>query len=339
MNDRPDENSWIYPTILRVLQGRATPEEAAEVRAWRLADPRHEAIHDELRVRPEMLRYFHEEVEPGPAPDAADLMRRAETRPRERASAARSVQRRWGFYGLAAAAVLAIAVGLDAFRSGPGSTPAYGAEELVTGEAETVTVTLRDGTIVRLAPRSRLRVAPEPERREVTLSGRAYFVVAHRPDRPFRVHTTAGDVRVLGTRFDLQTDDRELRVVVAEGRVAVSSAEGDLELQGGQMSGVRDGRSLPVIPVANARQLSSWMGSFLAFQDTPLGQAAREIEAVYGIRVRFAEPELADRVITAWFVDRTVEEVVQVVCLAAITGCALENGELVMSATAVTNGR
>lgn len=318
-----------------MLQGRATAEEAAQVKAWRLERAEHAEVYERLRHRLSMLRYFYEELEPGPAPDAQDLIWRAELRRRPAPATSSTRFRRWTARAAATAAVLAAGFALAELRPGEGPGEAFGVEAFVTGEGETVTLTLRDGSVVRLAPHSRLWVAAA-DGRVVTLAGRAYFAVAYREGEPFRVRTDAGEVTVLGTRFDLQAETDELRVVVAEGRVVLSGESGEVEVRGGQMSGVREGEHLAVVSVPDARRLSGWVGDFLAFQDTPLRDVAREIEAQYGTRFRFTDPSLADRVVTAWFVDRTLEEVVQVVCLVATATCTIRDGEVVMAPAAAS---
>ena len=40
--------------------------------------------------------------------------------------------------------------------------------------------------------------------REVTLEGEAFFDVSHNPGKPFIIHTTSMNVRVLGTVFNVK---------------------------------------------------------------------------------------------------------------------------------------
>lgn len=66
-------------------------------------------------------------------------------------------------------------------------------------------LTLPDGTTVVLQANSRLRY---PEKftgntREITLSGEAYFDVAHDAQKPFIIHTGKIRTTVLGTAFKI----------------------------------------------------------------------------------------------------------------------------------------
>ena len=176
----------------------------------------------------------------------------------------------------AAAALLLVGLGLWV-RRGP-TVPAFGADEFVTGPSGISTVTLRDGSVVRLGPRSRLQVMSHDLRREVRLEGRAFFAVAHAPERPFRIITSAGTVTALGTRFDLSASGENLSVALLEGRVVLSTPGRELALAPGQATRVVDGTPLPVSRIPDRDRLLEWAGNFLAFQETPLGEAALEIE-------------------------------------------------------------
>jgi ferric-dicitrate binding protein FerR (iron transport regulator) len=77
------------------------------------------------------------------------------------------------------------------------------------------TVTLGDGSRVWLNAGSELRY-PErfaPGKREVFLSGEAYFEVEHDPRNPFHVKTRGMELTVLGTSFDIKAYPDEAEVV------------------------------------------------------------------------------------------------------------------------------
>ena len=207
----------------------------------------------------------------------------------------------------------------------------WGVADVATGAAEMTTVQLGDGSVVRLAPSSRLRVTASDSAREVTLDGRAFFVVAKMPARPFIVHTTAGNARVLGTRFELATQEHDLKLVVVEGRVALSSASGRVEVGAGEQSGVRDRQTLAPTPVANADRMEQWVGKFLVFQSTPVRDAAREVERMYGVRVVVADSIMSKRTVTATFTDQTATQVLDVICSVVNAQCESKPGETVMS--------
>jgi ferric-dicitrate binding protein FerR (iron transport regulator) len=157
--------------------------------------------------------------------------------------------------------------------------------------------------------------------RAVHLEGRAFFAVERMPQHPLRIHTAAGDARVLGTRFELATKADHLELRVLEGKVALTTPRQRTEVTAGQETTVNAGTVTPPINVPSPATVATWVGKFLAFQATPLSEAAREIERVYGKPVTVADSALARETITATFTDRPITDVVDVVCAVLNAHC------------------
>jgi len=319
--DQAERERSIDPVLARALKGEVSPEEEAAVRNWRRASPEHEAEYRELSRIVELSARLGELVAaPLPSPPSIpELIARSGREPLGR-------RRSWwtaAAAGAAAAAILVGALGYSPWREPRAA--ALRIQEIATAKMETAAVELLDGTVVRLGPSSRLRVVAGRGRREVTLEGRAFFAVAH-DGTPFVIATEAGEVTVLGTRLDLEARGRDLRVVVVEGRVALSTQRARTQLTAGEMGRVRNGETAPVVRVPDIGAVVQWTGDFLAFQSTPLRDAAQEIERVYRVRVEISNAQLAQRVITAWFRDKSLDQVVDVVCLAVAARCSIEDG-------------
>jgi transmembrane sensor len=192
------------------------------------------------------------------------------------------------------------------------------------------TVTLRDGSVVRLGPRTRLTVTGRASEREVRLDGRAFFAIAHRPEHPFRIITAAGTVTALGTRFDLQAQGENLNVALLEGHVLLSTPGQEVSLRPGQATRVVEGIPMPITRIPDADRLLNWAGNFLAFQQTPLSEVAIELERHFDVRIAITDSALANRTVTAWFADRTLDEVLRIVCAATLAQCSAEAGGVIM---------
>jgi transmembrane sensor len=93
---------------------------------------------------------------------------------------------------------------------------------IVTQPSEWRHVKLADGSIVRVGPRTRMRVSFDDSRRAVELSrGEAVFQVVKDLKRPFLVNAGSTVVRAVGTEFGVTVLDDQVLVVVAEGVVSV----------------------------------------------------------------------------------------------------------------------
>lgn len=326
--------------IFRYVKGRATPEEQAELEAWRHESPEHEAHFRSLAGLLGIAAELHAEQErPAPPPIGELIEEKSESPavialPMPGGHRVRDTRRRRRLrIGLAGAMAAAAAfAGLVMFR--PQQPPSRGmqlaAAEYITGDGETAVVTLGDGSVVRLAPETRLRVTPHAERREVWLDGRAFFAIAENEELPFVVETASGRARVLGTRFDLEARSREIRVVVVEGRVELSTAAGTADLTAYELSWAAEGETPNKTKVDDVLGLLDWLDTFIVFQATPLADVAREIEARFGVELRITSPDLARETVTGWSNSRTAREIVTRVCLAVNARCELSDTLVVL---------
>jgi transmembrane sensor len=313
--------------ILAALQHRLTPDEAARLEAWRRASPHNEAHYQAMaRLWGMSARADPLESRVTGAPSLHELRaRRSERAFIERGVIAlrRMTWPRWIAVGAAAAALL-----FAVFRIAHRPNDVGGvlrASEFATEHAEMVTASLDDGSVVRLAPESRLRVTPVASRREVWLDGEAFFAVAKDSSRPFAVRTRAGSVEVLGTRFDLRVVGDELRLVVTEGKVALTSGTHRQIVVAGQVAHVRDGRAPVVESTAKIDSLLSWTDGFIVFQNTPLRQVTRELERRYDVRVLLPDSTIASRTVTAWFTNQDFHQVLFAICRAVDAHCTLRD--------------
>lgn len=318
------EDGFPAGLVERALRGEASADELRTLSEWRAASSANEAAYrreERLITAGRALRFTGAAVPPRPT--AADIVTRVQATRRE--AAARRRSQRWAGSAVAAAAVLLVAAGV-ALRGTGGWQPA----EIVTGAAELATVKLADGTVVRIAPSSRLRVLGG-RTREVSLEGRAFFAVTRMAGQPFRVHAAGTTANVLGTRFELATEGNDVRLTVVEGRVAFAAAERTVEVGAGQASALRDGRLTSPAPLTAEAAAPEWVGNFLTFQTTPLRVAAREIERAYGVRVVLRDSALAGATITATFTDRPAHDVVDVVCMVLGATCTWKDSAVTMS--------
>ncbi len=327
--------------IIRSLRNEATAEDLRELREWRRGSLENERYYQELVRTWALTEGGDDSIPVGPSPrieqilgeEAAEasplVLVSSETETGPRRSDRRKTRRLWSTHvsRYAAAAIVAIAFFSAWATYRGGADVEHGANRFVTGASETATVSLKDGTVIRVAPSSRLSI---PERshggRRVTLEGRAFFAVAHDKEHPFHIRTEAGHVTVVGTRFDLRTHGTSLRVIVLEGTVVLSAGGHEARVSRGQMGRILDGTLLPVTSVPDPIATTDWVGRFLAFQSTPLDEVAREIAHEYGVRVQIEDSALVHRTVTGWFANKSLEDVLRIACAVAAVHCAEHDG-------------
>jgi transmembrane sensor len=302
--------------ILKVLSGRATAEEESRLAEWRRSDPQNEARAKELESLWEATEGFVRGSVASP-PSVAEIVS-------PRPSGTRRVPSTAGKWrriapALAAAASLVIGFGTARLLSRAGGPTDAIPLDVVTAAGEMSTARLPDGTIVRLSPGSTLRVSGEAGVRSVTLEGRAFFAVAHERERPFTIRSRGGEVQVLGTRLEVTALEHELAVAVIEGEVAVSSGAGQVVLGAGD----RTSNTAALVVESGPPSVPEWLGSFAAFQATPLAAVAVEMEQRFNMIVQIEDLSLRDRTVTAWFVDSSAEDIMRAICQVTDVRCSI----------------
>ncbi|HWW38768.1 FecR family protein [Pedobacter sp.] len=92
-------------------------------------------------------------------------------------------------------------------------------------------ITLSDGTVIWLNSLSSLTYGKDfnEKTREVNLVGEAYFDVAHKTDKPFKVHTADFNINVLGTAFNVKAypNDKTSETTLIRGLISMQPTSGN----------------------------------------------------------------------------------------------------------------
>lgn len=126
------------------------------------------------------------------------------------------------------------------------------------------------------------------------LKGEAYFDVKTNPDKPFIVNTAAGDVKVLGTAFDVEVYDTTTMVATLE-RGAISYVHGSLSeivLRPGEQLTYKTGSNQPRVSKVNTRLYTAWKDHLFCFEEQRLSEIMTILARWYDLKVRFDSEEL-----------------------------------------------
>lgn len=139
---------------------------------------------------------------------------------------------------------------------------------------------LADGSRVWLNSDSALSVYFSPQQRRLRLhSGEALFEVAKDAARPFIVEARGGEVRAVGTRFDVDSRGPQVRIDVTEGVVQVNSAGSEpVRLSAGERLSYREAAAPEPVQPLDLSSASAWQRGKLIFNQRPLGEVLDELE-------------------------------------------------------------
>lgn len=204
----------------------------------------------------------------------------------------------------------------------------YTLEELATDRGEKARVTFSDGTEVTLNSSSSIRFPQEfhGSTREVYLEGEAYFKVTSEYGQPFIVHANGVNVEVLGTEFNVRgwSEDRNVDVIVREGRVSVSPADQtaqsageqtELILTGGFYTRVERGKNpLPARKIDVTNRLL-WMSGGMHFDNVRFGQVVTDLERRFNVEISVTDQDLLEVPYTGTFQYAELDEVLSVIAV------------------------
>lgn len=217
----------------------------------------------------------------------------AAVRPARRATVHAHHRRRWRTgMSVAAAAVLALAVGLIGWLRPPGGAMTA---QYATTVGEQRSLTLADGTRLQLDTDSALSVHLDAERRVLDMTRGRVDILVGADARPFEVHAGRGRLRDIGTRFQVERREEQVSVAVLDGLVGVRLADGaheETELSPGQRVGYGDHGPLEPVEPFEFEQAEAWTRGELIFSDRRLDEVLAELNRYTATPLRLSDPAL-----------------------------------------------
>lgn len=149
--------------------------------------------------------------------------------------------------------------------------------------SKVIDMTLADGSRVWLNTGSSVTfpVAFVGDERKVTITGEAYFEVAHNSRMPFKVTKDEMEITVLGTHFNANAYDDEsiIKVTLLEGSVKVNNTI----IKPGQQAQV--GTDVKVISNVNVDEVMAWKNGRFQFGGAGIEEVMRQIARWYDVEV------------------------------------------------------
>lgn len=158
-------------------------------------------------------------------------------------------------------------------------------------------LTLADGTKVWMNSESELRfpVSFVGNKRVVYLKGEAYFEVAKDASKPFFVTTSHGEVKVLGTEFNVKCygDESSLYTTLVEGSVAfIGLGKKESTLLPGQQLRYEKETGEQFVRDVNVENYISWRENSFRFQELTLEEIMKTLSRWYNITYNFENNDI-----------------------------------------------
>lgn len=193
--------------------------------------------------------------------------------------------RRWWYGG--AAASIALAVGL-----GPTLMQNDDRYEIMTLPGQRQQVKLGSGDRIILNGDTRIALDRSRPRFAALEKGEAVFSVRHDPAAPFEVQVGEGQIRDVGTVFNVARGSDGVRVAVAEGTVIYNPHREAVRLASGDALHDPVGKGAFIRSRLDPETVGTWRAGRLTYAGVPLRLVAIDLGRATGERVRVA-PGLA----------------------------------------------
>ncbi|MEZ4911431.1 MAG: FecR family protein [Saprospiraceae bacterium] len=164
--------------------------------------------------------------------------------------------------------------------------------------------------------------------RQVSLEGKAYFKIAKDSKYSFIVKTHHGVLTVVGTEFNIVTDEKHTQIYVAEGKVThefngqIHTLEKDnvLELNG----------KVAKVLKGNYSYLSAWKSGVLRFENATLHEVMDALSAFYNISIHWESQQDDHCKINTVITNEKVGDVLKELTLISGLRYELKKGKIVI---------
>jgi transmembrane sensor len=270
----------------------------------------------------------------------------------------------------ALAVVVIIGVLFFAFRFTGSKTPASqnivkdpikAISQISTKNGSKANLILPDGTKVRLNAGSSITYDSSYGKniREVSLSGEAYFDVVKNKEKPFIIHASKINIKVLGTQFNVRSypTDNITEASLIRGSIEVSFKDkpnNKIILKPNEKIVInnrspedlletfhRNGHDkLHELPGVDVKKLTyenktgtiietSWVENKLIFQDESFEDIARMLERWYGVSIIFKNNQLKENRLTGSFKNETIRQALDALKFTASFHYGIDNNNTV----------
>ena len=171
---------------------------------------------------------------------------------------------------------------------------------------------LPDGSSVKLNADSKITwsVKEFTGKRHVNLDGEAFFDVTK--GDPFTISTKNGNIKVLGTSFNVFARDNSFKVSCFTGKILVSVLNSSVIISPGQSAELTE-NDLKYYAENDIKKTSGWLNGEFYFENSSLDLVFEEIERQFN--VKFVAQNLKNKFFTGSFTDRDLRSALDIICI------------------------
>ncbi|WPU93225.1 FecR domain-containing protein [Mucilaginibacter sabulilitoris] len=286
--------------LIKYILGEATATEAQEIEAWVAVSKANAKKFEEVKIILETSKRLAQ-VSPLGEAEAWEKFKEKRTTGKGEPAQIRSINYNTSWLRIAAAIVVLIGAGWAGYylyeQSGMSS-------RLVSIKTlnEVRTETLPDGSVVHLNKNSGISYTGNfKSRREIKLTGEAFFEVKHNEHVPFTVQVNDITVKDIGTAFNIKSEAQNTEVIVESGIVQVSKSNNSVQLNPNEMVSVKHGDKQLKVEKSTDMLYNYYRSNTFVANGTPLWRLVDILNEAYGANIKIENTALRNVPITSTF--------------------------------------
>ncbi|MBB6112559.1 FecR family protein [Mucilaginibacter lappiensis] len=219
--------------LIKYILGEASTGERQEIETWKRDSDANAKKFEEVKIILETSKRLAQASPLGEA-EAWEKFKEKRAAPKREPAKVVPMRRNTNWLQIAAAAVLVLGGGWIGYYLYQQNA----ATQVVNIQAKNqVRVdTLPDGSVVHLNKNSGISyVGTFKSKREITLTGEAFFDVKHNEAAPFTVHVNDVTIKDVGTAFNVKSKEHNTQIIVESGIVQVTRSNNAVRLNRNEM--------------------------------------------------------------------------------------------------------
>lgn len=177
--------------------------------------------------------------------------------------------------------------------------------------------TLSDGSIVTLNKNSKIQYPKRfaKGRRTVKLlQGEAFFDIAPDKSKPFHASVNELDVKVVGTSFNVKTDDYHTELIVESGIVEVSKKQVVVRLKRDEMLSVEGSSDQLNKTTVSDHLYKHYRTKEFVADGTPLYRVVDVLNEIYGVHIIIQDKEIENFELNTTFNSTSINPILHIIC-------------------------
>jgi ferric-dicitrate binding protein FerR (iron transport regulator) len=203
-------------------------------------------------------------------------------------------------------------------------------------------IILPDGTRIWINSDTKVKYPGnfEKKQRDIYLEGEAFFDVAKETGRPFVVHTSGINVKVLGTKFNVKAypNENQIETSLFEGKINLTAD--DSKSSDRILKEVNPGEAFVYSKESHKlasksfqkEEIDGWKNNRLIFKDDTFNNLVRKVERWYDVKILYDEKLFDDRRLTVELYEgERLERLLEIVGMTLSVNYQYDKGKIILT--------